>query len=114
MDTQSNYDATKAWGIDKGITGPHGTGTIQRQTEKLTEEYLETLSALQRLPMAKTPAETWAILDEIKDGLGDMLVVMILIGEMTGLPMEDCHDSVVKIITARTGRMIDGQFVKDK
>jgi len=39
---------------------------------------------------------------------------MILIGEMTGLPIEVCLDSVVKIISARTGRMVDGQFVKDK
>lgn len=114
MDIQNNIEATRAWGVNKGITGPYGTGTIQRQTEKLTEEYQETLSALERLPLAKTTAETWEILDEIKDGLGDMLVVMILIGEMTGLPIEVCLDSVVKIISARTGRMVDGQFVKDK
>lgn len=114
MDLQLLFDKVRAWGVGKGITGPYGTGTIQRQTEKLTEEYQETLSALERLPLAKTTAETWEILDEIKDGLGDMLVVMILIGEMTGLPMEVCLDSVEKIISARTGRMIDGQFVKDK
>jgi hypothetical protein len=114
MDLQSNIEAVRAWGINKGITGEYGTGTIQRQTQKLTEEYHETLSALERLPLAKTTAETWEILDEIKDGLGDMLVVMILIGEMTGLPIEPCLDSVVKIISARTGRMVDGQFVKDK
>ena len=107
MDIQNNIEAARAWGTSKGITGPYGTGTIQRQTAKLTEEYQETLSALERLPLAKTTAETWEILDEIKDGLGDMLVVMILIGEMTGLPIEVCLDSVVKIIMARTGRMVD-------
>ena len=114
MDIQTNIERTRAWGIAKGITGTNGTGSIKRQTEKLLEEFEETRSALERLPLAKTPAEAWDVLDEIKDGLGDMMVVMILIGEMTGLPIEDCLDSVIDIISARTGRMVDGQFVKDK
>ena len=114
MDIQNNIERTRAWGIAKGITGTNGTGSIKRQTEKLLEEFEETRSALERLPLARTPAEAWDVLDEIKDGLGDMMVVMILIGEMTGLPIEDCLDSVIDIISARTGSMVDGQFVKDK
>jgi len=39
---------------------------------------------------------------------------MILICEMTGLNFGKCLNSALGVIEARTGRMIDGQFVKDK
>ena len=114
MDIQSDIERAQAWGINKGITGPYGTGTIQRQSEKLLEECDETRVGLEKLQNAKTTAETWEALDEIQDGLGDMMVVMILICEMTGLHLGGCLNSALKVIEARTGRMVDGRFEKDK
>ena len=114
MDIQTDIERAQKWGANKGITGLNGTGTIERQSDKLAEECEETRAGLNRLQDAKTTVETWDALDEIKDGLGDMMVVMILICEMTGLDLGDCLNSALKIIEARTGRMIDGQFVKDK
>ena len=114
MDLQTDIERAKGWGANKGITGPYGTGTLQRQTEKLEEEFGETKVGLEKLQSAKTTAETWEALDEIQDGLGDMMVVMILICEMTGLHLGGCLNSALKVIEARTGRMVDGRFEKDK
>ena len=114
MDIQTDIERAKGWGINKGITGPYGTGTIQRQSEKLLEECDETRVGIEKLQNAKNNDEAWEALDEIQDGLGDMLVVMILICEMTGLALGGCLNSALKVIEARTGRMVDGQFVKDK
>ena len=114
MDIQTDIERAQTWGANKGITGPYGTGTIERQSLKLLEECEETRVGLDKLQNAKTTVETWAALDEIQDGLGDMMVVMILICEMTGLNFGKCLNSALGVIEARTGRMIDGQFVKDK
>ena len=51
---------------------------------------------------------------EIKDAIGDILVTLIIQTEMQGLTMEDCLESAYNIISKRTGKMVDGIFVKDK
>lgn len=56
-------EKVKQWGIDKGITGPNGTGTIERQFAKFIEELHEFFSA-----------ETE---EEKIDALGDLQVVAI-------------------------------------
>lgn len=52
--------------------------------------------------------------DEIVDALGDILVTIIIQAEMQGLSLESCLESAYNVISRRTGKMIDGQFVKDK
>ena len=52
--------------------------------------------------------------EEIIDALGDILVTIIIQAEMQGLKLEDCLQSAYNVISKRTGKMIDGQFVKDK
>jgi len=41
-------------------------------------------------------------------------VVLILLSEIAGLKYEDCLQGAYDIISKRTGRMVDGTFVKDK
>ena len=52
--------------------------------------------------------------EEIKDAFGDILVTIIIGAELQGLNLLDCLESALNIIEKRTGKMINGQFVKDK
>lgn len=50
--------------------------------------------------------------EEVKDAIGDILVTLIIQAEMQGLRIEDCLQSAYNVISKRTGKMINGQFVK--
>jgi len=52
--------------------------------------------------------------EEIKDGLGDILVTVLIGCKMQNLDPLDCLESALNVIEKRTGKMINGQFVKDK
>jgi len=114
MDLQLLFDNVRQWALNKGITGPEGKGTRLKQLEKVEEEILETKTAVLAFREAKTPSEQWARLDEIEDGIGDSIVTLIILAEMHGLTAETCLESAYKVISKRTGEMINGQFVKDK
>ena len=45
--------------------------------------------------------------------MGDIMVTLIIQAKMQGVTLEECLNSAYKIISNKTGRMIDGQFVKD-
>jgi len=106
----------KKWGVSKGITGPNGKGTLLSQLSKTQEELTETRDA----------AVEWMLTDEdavymlgvkslaqIKDGIGDCTVTLILAAEMAGLDFKECLEHAYNEIKGRTGTMIGGQFVKD-
>ena len=50
---------------------------------------------------------------EIKDAIGDMTVVLIILADLCGLSHSDCLESAYNVISKRTGKMVDGVFVKD-
>lgn len=50
--------------------------------------------------------------NDVRDDLGDMLVVMINIMERNGLSMVDCLEQAWNDIKDRKGRMVDGIFIK--
>ena len=50
---------------------------------------------------------------DIRDDLGDMMVVMINIMERNGLDMAYCLDKAWDDIKDRKGKMVDGVFVKE-
>ena len=50
---------------------------------------------------------------DVKDDLGDMIVVMINIMERQGISMEECLQKAYDDIKDRKGRMVDGIFVKE-
>jgi NTP pyrophosphatase (non-canonical NTP hydrolase) len=103
MNTQQLIDNVRSWGEDKGITGTGGKATVVSQLLKLFEEVEEIQQAI----------ETNDI-EELADGIGDSTVVLILLSEIAGLKYEDCLQGAYDIISKRTGRMVDGTFVKDK
>jgi len=91
-----------SWGIRKGITGPEGQGTIAKQFGKCVEEINET-------GLAIDANDT----EEVKDGIGDSVVALTLLAEMYGFTLEECVTHAYNIINKRTGKMVDGVFVKD-
>lgn len=109
------------WGEEKGI---FANSTPLRQLDKTQEELDETKSALQKLNDfdyqgdlmenlgVPTPNKE-DILAEVKDGIGDMLVTIILLAKMVDMDSVDCLRSAYDVIKKRTGKMVDGFFVKD-
>jgi NTP pyrophosphatase (non-canonical NTP hydrolase) len=88
-----------AWAKQKGILE---NGTTIAQAGKTMEECTELMVAIARHDD-----------DEIVDALGDILVTIIIQAEMQGLSLTECLESAYNVISKRTGKMVDGQFVKD-
>jgi phosphoribosyl-ATP pyrophosphohydrolase len=91
------------WGIDKNIIGANGKGTRYGQADKMLEEARETYSAVKR-------NDLW----DVKDGIGDTAVTLILLADMHGYTLEECLQVAYDVISKRTGKMVDGVFVKDR
>ena len=51
---------------------------------------------------------------EIIDAIGDMVVVLTNLAAIEGLQIEGCIDTAYNVIKKRTGKMINGTFVKDE
>lgn len=88
------------WAKDKGILEK---ATVTGQALKTLEECNELIDAIDKENKA-----------EIIDALGDILVTIIIQAEMQGVSLMNCLYSAYNVIAKRTGKMIDGQFVKDK
>lgn len=88
------------WAKDKGIL-EHATPLAQ--IDKTLEEVLETRNAILNDDR-----------EEIIDGFGDVLVTVIIGCAMQGITVEYALETAYNVISKRTGKMVDGQFVKDK
>ena len=102
MKTQELVEKVRLWGAEKGIIGPEAKATPLTQFEKLLEEVEELHQGIAH----NKPIETI-------DAIGDCTVVLILLAELCSFRFEDCLHSAYDEIKKRTGRMIDGKFVKD-
>lgn len=90
------------WGVDKGIIGANGKGTCYGQADKVLEEANETHMAVHTHDLR-----------DVKDGIGDTAVTLILLADMYGWTLEECLQVAYDVISKRTGKMVDGVFVKD-
>lgn len=107
----------RQWGIDKGITGPDGKGTLYAQAKKMMEEANETMEAVtcyNRTTLNCNQLEMDYDKPEIIDGIGDTAVTLILLAEILGTPFEQCLQTAYDVISKRTGKMVGGTFVRDK
>ena len=93
------------WAKDRNILE---NSTAIKQIHKTKEELYETLGALRDLEDGKE-----SLLD-VADGIGDMLVTIILLANIVGLDSVDCLEDAYEEIKNRKGKMVDGFFVKEK
>jgi NTP pyrophosphatase (non-canonical NTP hydrolase) len=52
--------------------------------------------------------------EEFIDAIGDMVVVLTNMAHLGGTTIEECIDTAYKVISKRTGKMVNGTFVKDE
>jgi len=50
---------------------------------------------------------------EFIDAIGDMVVVLTNLAELGNTSIEICIDQAYDVISKRTGKMVNGTFVKD-
>ena len=92
------FDLIRLWAKDRGI---YEEGNSHTQYVKLMEEAGELAAALLKNDTA-----------EIVDAIGDMVVVLTNLSALEDVKIEDCIDSAYNVIANRTGKMINGTFVK--
>jgi NTP pyrophosphatase (non-canonical NTP hydrolase) len=104
------------WATEKGILEKATPLAQARKTLEEVEELLEAVDA-QELDLEyfkNSKGKKVNTQEEIKDALGDILVTIIIGAELQGLKLTDCLEAAYNIINKRTGKMVDGQFVKDE
>jgi NTP pyrophosphatase (non-canonical NTP hydrolase) len=99
MDYFELETAVEQWAADKGILEK---ATPMAQSLKTLEEATELCVAINANDRA-----------EIIDAMGDIMVTLIIQAKMQDLSLEKCLESAYNIIAKRTGKMVNGQFVKD-
>ena len=52
--------------------------------------------------------------EDLIDGLGDVMVTLIILAKIKGLSLEDCLGSAYEVIKFRTGNTVDGVFIKNQ
>ena len=50
---------------------------------------------------------------EIKDGIGDCVVVLTILARQSGMNLEECIAAAYDEIKDRKGRMVNGAFIKE-
>jgi NTP pyrophosphatase (non-canonical NTP hydrolase) len=95
----NHFDLIRAWAAERGI---YEKGNTHTQYVKLQEEAGELAKAL--LNKDKP---------EIKDAVGDIVVVLTNLAYLEGITIEECIESAYAEIANRKGKMINGTFVKE-
>ncbi len=88
------------WSIDKGLD----KGNSFTQYAKSSEEMGEVAAALCRNDV-----------DELKDGIGDVVVTLIILAQQNNMTLYECLEQAYGEIKNRTGVMSkDGSFIKSE
>jgi len=107
-DSNWRYDSVESKRFQKirdwaGERGLYTKGDTKTQFAKLIEETGELAQAI----LKKDDVE-------FEDAIGDMVVVLTNMAHLGGTTIEKCIDAAYKVISKRTGRMVNGTFVKDE
>jgi NTP pyrophosphatase (non-canonical NTP hydrolase) len=101
IDTDKNiFDSIRTWAKVRGL---YEKGDTNTQYVKLQEEAGELAKALLKDDQP-----------EVVDAIGDIIVVLTNLAHLRNVKIEDCIDSAYDVISKRTGKMINGTFVKDE
>jgi NTP pyrophosphatase (non-canonical NTP hydrolase) len=87
------------WADDKGILSRENA---PKQSMKIMEELGETMGAI--LKDKKT--------SDVVDGIGDILVTVIILSKQLGLDPTECLESAWNEIKDRKGKTVNGTFIK--
>ena len=94
----SLIEKIEQWSTDRNLDKADSA----KQMLKVMEEVGEVASAL-----AKDDK------DELIDGIGDVVVTLIILAEQNGLTLKECLESAYGEIANRKGKTINGIFIKD-
>ena len=94
------FNKIRTWAHDRGL---YEKGNVMVQYVKLQEEAGELAKALLKDDQP-----------EVIDAIGDMVVVLTNLAHQRGVYIEECIQSAYEVINKRTGKMINGTFVKDE
>ncbi|MGE7020434.1 MazG-like family protein [Solibacillus cecembensis] len=87
------------WSINKGLD----KAKSRKQFLKVTEEVGEVAAALARNDK-----------DALRDGIGDVVVTLIILAQQNGMDLHECVNQAYDEIKGRTGKMVNGVFVKSE
>lgn len=87
------------WSKNKGLDKAESS----KQMLKTVEEIGEVASALARGQR-----------DELRDGIGDVIVTLIILAQQNDMDIHECLNTAYDEIKGRTGKMVDGVFVKSE
>ena len=93
------FQLIRDWAYDRGL---YNEGDTKTQYCKLMEEAGELGRAILKEDN-----------EEFVDAIGDMVVVLTNLAHLGGVSIEHCIDSAYKEIKGRSGKMINGTFVKN-
>lgn len=100
MKLTNEFEPIRQWATEKGI---YEKGDPKTQLIKLMEEMGElSVSVLKQKD------------EEFKDAIGDCVVVLTNLAKLKGFDIEECINAAYEVIAKRTGKMVNGTFVKDK
>ena len=100
MKTDNRFQLIRDWAGERGL---YTRGDTKTQFCKLMEEAGELGRAVLKDDQP-----------EFIDAIGDMVVVLTNLAHLNGVTIEDCIDSAYNVISKRTGKMVNGTFVKDE
>jgi len=99
MNLTNEFQSIRDWAKEKGIIDK---GDQKTQFVKLQEETGELARSI-----LKNDDE------EFIDAIGDCVVVLTNLAAIRGYTIEECINSAYNVIAKRTGKMVDGTFIKD-
>ena len=94
------FQKIRDWAGERGL---YTKGDTKTQFCKLMEEAGELGRAVLKNDNA-----------EFVDAIGDMVVVLTNMAHLGGTTIEECIDTAYEVISKRTGKMVNGTFVKDE
>lgn len=94
-------DLVVSWASDKGILKPENA---PKQSMEVMEELGETMGAILKKGNYS---------DDVADGIGDTFVTLIILSKQLGLDPTECLSRAWGEIRDRTGKTVNGIFVKD-
>ena len=94
------FNKIRSWAEIRGL---YKSGDPKIQYVKLQEEAGELAKALLKDDQP-----------EVIDAIGDMVVVLTNLAHQRGVYIEECIQTAYEVINKRTGKMINGTFVKDE